>query len=331
MLNMNTPRARELCKKLIGISDIVTENFGGSILGRWGLSYEEMKAIKPNIIYYAGSGYGRSGPNKERPSYAEIVEAYDGSSFANGYPGGEPATVGVSPWMDATQAMHGAFAILAAFYHRSLTGEGQYIDAAMIEGSVNFLGELVMGYVMNGSLSERMGNRDSIMAPHGCYRALDAEGGWVTIAVAGEKEWKAFCKVIGDPEWTKQAEFSDELSRWKNQDQLDKHVEEWTSRRHAYEITAMLQKAGIMAGPSLSTKQLVEDRHMKEREFFVEQDHPVLGKILVAGMPWKLSEEPKGNYTPAPLLGEHNDYVFGQLLGMSKEELQRCREEKVFL
>jgi crotonobetainyl-CoA:carnitine CoA-transferase CaiB-like acyl-CoA transferase len=153
----------------------------------------------------------------------------------------------------------------------------------------------------------------------------------VTIAVAGEKEWQAFCKVLGNPAWTRKPEFSDELSRWKNQDQLDKHVEEWTSQHHPYEISAMLQKEGIMSGPSLSTKQLVEDRHMKEREFFVEEEHPVLGKILLAGMPWKLSDEPKGNYTYPPLLGEHNDYIFGKLLGLSKEELDRCREEKVFL
>ncbi len=328
-LNMNTAKGRELAKRLVKISDIVTENFGGSILERWGLGYEDLKKIKPDIIVYAGSGYGRSGPHKERPAYAEIVEAFDGSSYANGFPGGEPATVGVSPWMDATQAMHGAFAILSALYHRSNTGEGQYIDAAMIEGSANFLGELIMEYEMNGSLGERMGNRDNVMAPHGCYRTL-GEDGWVTIAVAGQKEWEAFCKAIGSPEWTKDQKFSDELSRWKNQDELDKHIEAWTLQHGAYEITQKLQKAGIMAGPSLSTKQLVEDPHMNERKFFVKADHSVLGKVLLAGIPWRLSECPKGENSPPPLLGEHNEYVFGQLLGLSKEELARYKEEKVF-
>jgi crotonobetainyl-CoA:carnitine CoA-transferase CaiB-like acyl-CoA transferase len=329
VLNMNMPKAQELCKRLIQISDVVTENFGGSILERWGLSYENMKKTKPDIIAYAGSGYGRSGPHKERPSYAEIVESFDGSSFANGYPGGEPATVGPSPWTDATQAMHGAFAIMAALYHRNLTGEGQYIDAAMIEGSANFLGELVMGYVMNGKLGERVGNRDAIMAPHGCYPCADQDE-WITLAISNQKEWLIFCNLLGNPEWTKREEFGNELSRWKNQAELDKYVEIWTRKYHPYELTALLQNAGIMAGPSLTTKQMTEDLHMKERGYFVQVEHPVMGKISTAGIPWKTSDNLKGNYSYPPLLGEHNDYVFGQLLGLSKEELAKLREEKVF-
>jgi crotonobetainyl-CoA:carnitine CoA-transferase CaiB-like acyl-CoA transferase len=151
LLNMNTPKAREFAKQLAKISDIVAENFGGSVLKRWGLGYEDLKKIKPDIIVYAGSGYGRSGLYQERPSYAEIIEAFDGSTYANGYPGGEPVTVGISSWTDATQAQHGVVAILAALCHRFKTGEGQYIDAAMLEGSPNSWA-VVMGYVMNGNL-----------------------------------------------------------------------------------------------------------------------------------------------------------------------------------
>jgi benzylsuccinate CoA-transferase BbsF subunit len=142
--------------------------------------------------------------------------------------------------------MHGAFAIMAALYHRNLTGEGQYIDAAMIEGSANFLGELVMGYVMNGRLGDRVGNRDAIMAPHGCYPCADQDE-WITIAVSNQKEWLIFCNLLGNPEWTNREEFGDELSRWKNQAELDKYVETWTRKYHPYELTEMLQNAGIMA------------------------------------------------------------------------------------
>ena len=224
-LNMNEPKAQELAKKLVKISDVVTENYGGAILERWGLGWEEMKKIKPDIIYYAGSGYGRSGPHKSRPSYAEIVEAYDSSTYLNGYPGGEPATVGVTPWTDATQAMHGAFAIMAAIYHRNRTGEGQYIDAAMVEASANFLGEVVMGYTMNGALGERLGNRDKVMTPHGCYRCKGNDE-WVAIAIGSEEEWEAFIKAIGSPAWAKKEAFSNEQNRRQNQDELDKLVEE---------------------------------------------------------------------------------------------------------
>ena len=327
-LNMKKPRALELARSLIGISDVVTENFGGPVLERWGLGYKDLIKIKPDIILYAGSGYGRSGPHRARPAYAEIVEAYDGSTYLNGYPGGGPATVGVSPWTDATQAMHGAFAIIAALYHRGNTGEGQYIDAAMIEGSSNFLGEMIMGYTMNEVLGERMGNRDSIMAPHGCYRCR-GEDEWVAIAVSSEKEWKAFCDAIGNPEWTRKEEFRHELNRWKNQDELDKNVEEWTRDRGQYEVMTLLQGAGVAATASLNVKDMVNDPQLKERGFFVETEHPVLGKIVLAGLPWKPVEPMKGNYHRAPLLGEHNRYVLGELLGLSEEEIATLEEEKV--
>jgi benzylsuccinate CoA-transferase BbsF subunit len=287
-----------------------------------------MRKIKPDIIYYAGSGYGRSGPHRARPSYAEIVEAYDGSTYLNGYPGGGPATVGVSPWTDATQAMHGAFAIMAALYHRNRKGEGQYIDAAMIEGSANMLGEMVMGYTMNGEPGERWGNRDKVMAPHGCYRCQGNDE-WVAIAVEGQAEWEAFVKAIGSPDWADKEEFRDELHRRQNQDELDKFIEDWTRQYRQYEVMQLLQKAGVAAGASLNIKDLVNDPQLKAREFFVEMEHPVLGNLTLPGLPWRHNGRKKGNYTYPPLLGEHNDYVFGELLGLSDAEIARLKEEKV--
>ena len=327
-LNMKKPKAVELARSLIGISDVVTENFGGPVLERWGLGYRDLINTKPDIIVYAGSGYGRSGPHSARPAYAEIVEAYDGSTYLNGYPGGQPATVGVSPWTDATQAMHGAFAILAALYHCGNRGEGQYIDAAMIEGSSNFLGEMIMGYTMNRVLGERMGNRDNIMAPHGCYRCK-GEDKWVAIAVDGQEEWEALCNAIGNPDWTKKEEFSHELARWKNQDELDRRIEEWTRNHDQYEVMTRLQGSGVRATASLNVKDLVHDPQLKEREFFVETEHPVLGRLVLAGLPWRPACRLEGNYSRAPLLGEHNTYVLGELLGLSEEEIANLKEEKV--
>jgi benzylsuccinate CoA-transferase BbsF subunit len=327
-LNMNESRARELARKLIKISDVVTENYGGPVLERWGLDYEAMRKLRSDIIYYAGSGYGRSGPHRARPSYAEIVEAYDGSTYLNGYPGEGPATVGVSPWTDATQAMHGAFAIMAALYHRDKTGEGQYIDAAMIEGSANFLGEMIMGYTMNGEMGERRGNRDKEMAPHGCYRCQGNDE-WVAIAVEGQGEWEAFVKAIGSPAWAKRREFRDEESRRRHQDELDRMIEGWTRRHGQYEVMEILQKAGVAAGASLNVKDLVTDPQLKARKFFVEIEHPVLGPLTLAGLPWRHNGRRKGNYSCPPLLGEHNKYVFGKLLGLSDDEIARLEEEKV--
>jgi len=330
-LNMNQPKARELAKRLVAISDVVAENFGGSVLERWGLSYAEMRRIKPDIIYYAGSGYGRSGPHKERPAYAEIVDAFTGATFTNGYPDGDPSVVGVSPWTDGFQAIHGAVAIMSALYHRLKTGEGQFIDAAMIEGNSNYLGEMVMGYIINGDIGKRVGNRNAIMAPHGCYpcKMTGDEAEWIAIAVANDKEWKILCRLMGNPEWTQKPEFSDELNRWKNQDELDQYLAGWTKQYGAYELAEKLQKAGIAATPSLSTKQLTHDPHMRARGFFVETEHPVLGKVLLSGLPIHFTDIPKGNYRCPPLLGEHNNYVFGDLLGLTQAEIKQLTEEKV--
>ena len=329
-LNMNTQQARDIFKRLVKISDVVAENFGGAILDRWGVGYADLKEIKPDIILYQGSGYGRTGPFVERPAYAEIVEAFDGSSYLNGYPGGEPNTVGVAPWMDAGQAMHGAFAILSALYHREQTGEGQQIDGAMIEGSANFLGEAMMDAIMNDRVGQRMGNRDSVMAPHGVYRCK-GDYGWVAIAVSNDAEWRAMCKAMGNPDWTDRPEFSDQNSRWNNQDELDTHIQAWTKERDAYQITDLLQQAGVMAGPSLGPKELVDDPQLKHRGFFVENDHPVIGRIQYAGLAFNLSNAPKGNYGPSPLLGEHNYYVLSQLLGFSQAEIENFTKEKVLL
>jgi crotonobetainyl-CoA:carnitine CoA-transferase CaiB-like acyl-CoA transferase len=326
-LNMNQPKARELARRLIEKSDVVTENFGGPVLERWGLSYDELRKIKPDIIVYAGSGYGRSGPHRARPAYAEIVEAFDGSTFLNGYPGSGPFTVGVSPWTDATQAMHGAFAVMAALYHRRNTGEGQYIDAAMIEGSCNFLGETMMGYTMNGATGERMGNRDRVMAPHGCYRC-QGDDEWVAIAVTGEDDWRAFCAAIGGPEWTRRPEFATGAGRHAHQDELDALITDWTRQRGQYEVMDLLQKAGVAAGASLNIKELVNDPQLRARRFFFESEHPVGGRLTLPGLPWRPADGTAG-YSPAPLLGEHNYSVFGELLGLTVEEIDRLIAEEV--
>jgi crotonobetainyl-CoA:carnitine CoA-transferase CaiB-like acyl-CoA transferase len=331
-LNMTSGKAQELATRLIKLCDVVAENFGGAVLDRWGLSYQELKKIKPEIIVYAGSGYGRSGPHKERPAYAEIVDAFVGATYANGYPGDEPAVVGVSPWTDAGQAVTSAFGILTALYHRLQSGEGQYIDAAMIEENANFLGEMVMGYTINGKIPERTGNRDAIMAPHGCYpcKTTKDEAEWVAIAVADQKEWRSLCRLMGNPPWTRQPEFADELTRWHNQGALDEHLSGWTRTLGAYEAAARLQKAGIAASASLSTKQITHDPHLAERQFFIQTKHAVLGEVVLTGLPVRFDGAPEGNYETAPLLGEDNDYVFGELLGLTKQEIKQLTDDKVF-
>ncbi|MFC2070820.1 CaiB/BaiF CoA transferase family protein [Chloroflexota bacterium] len=327
-LNMKEPRAVELIKELSKISDIVVENFGGPVMDRWGIGYADLKKLKPDIICYSGSGFGRTGPFREHPVYAPVAEAYSGSSFTNGYIGGEPVSVGIGGWTDSVAGQQGLFSILIALYYRSKTGEGQYIDLSMTEARIASAPEPVLDYVINGRVRGRMGNRDDFMAPHGCYRC-SGDDKWVAIAVSNDEEWVAFCNAIGNPEWTKREEFSDTPGRWENQDELDRRISEWTISHDHYEVMQILQAAGVMAGATLDLGEVANDPHLRERGILVDMEHPKMGKATLASLPWKLSDIPKGNYQFPPLLGEHNDYVFGELLGLSKEEIKRLEEEKV--
>ncbi|MFH1381630.1 MAG: CoA transferase [Chloroflexota bacterium] len=326
-LNMTQPKAIGLLKELVKVSDIVAENFGGSVLDRWGLGYADLKKLKPDIILYSGSGFGRTGPRKESPAYAPIIDAFTGLLYLNGYAGGEPGPVGAM-WTDLITGTHGAFAILSALYHRSQTGEGQHIDLSMCEMGLAVQPEVVMDCIMNQRVRGRTGNRDDIMAPHGCYRC-QGEDKWVAIAVSSQEEWESFCKAIGSPEWTTMEEFSDELSRWNNQEALDRLVEEWTKSHTHDEVMAMLQSAGVMAGATLTAPELADNTHLKERQFFWEAEHSGMATLRLPRAPWRVDGNYEGNYHYPPLLGEHNDYVFGELLGLSGEEIARLKEEKV--
>ena len=231
-------------------------------------------------------------------------------------------------YADITSAEHGALAILAALHYRRQTGEGQYIDLSMTEVVSCLLFEQLIDYTMNGRVQGLQGNRDSVMAPHGCFRCR-GDDEWIAIAVSSDEEWRAFCDAVGKPEWTSDERFRDGLNRWKNQDELDRLIQEWTKNHAHYEVTQILQKAGVMAGPTLTVEEVVQDRHLKERGFHLEIDQPGLGTWCLAALPWKLSDTPSGNYEHAPELGEHNEYVFRGLLSMSEEEMAQLQEEQV--
>ena len=327
-LNMTLPKARELAKEIIAVSDVVAENFGGPVMDRWGLGYSDLKKIKPDIIMYAGSGFGRTGPYRELPAFAGIIEAFSGLCYLNAHPDGEPLPMATRGYSDLAAAQHGVFAILAALYHRSKTGQGQYIDLSMTEVMAAFLPEPIIQYTMNGTVQAPQGNQYSTMAPHGCYRCRGDED-WIAIAVSNDDEWIAFCDAIGNPEWTEDERFHDSLNRLKNQEQLDNRIQEWTKNHDHYEVMEILQKAGVMAGPSFKVEEVAQDSNLGQRGFFVDIDHPGIGAVRLAGLPWKLSDVPTGNYQHAPLLGEHNDYVFKELLKMPEEEIARLQEEQV--
>ena len=325
-LNLKHPKAVELAKKIIQISDVVTQNMRPGAMDKMGLGYEVVKQIKPDIIMLSSSSFGTEGPLRSYGGYAPSFAAYSGLTHLTGYSDAPPNPMTGST--DLMSAATSAFAVLAALNHRQHTGQGQHIDLSSVESLAVFTGDALMDYIMNGRVQSRKGNRDSIMAPHNCYRCR-GDDKWVSIAIATNEEWQAFCNVMGNPQWTHDEKFADGYDRWKNQEELDKLVTEWTLNYTHYEVTNMLQKVGVAAMPSFSNQEIFSDPHFQERHLAVEVHHPAMGKQVVLGPPWHLSETPAKITRSSPLLGEHDEYVFGQLLGMSTSEIAELTKEQV--
>jgi benzylsuccinate CoA-transferase BbsF subunit len=325
-LDLSRPKGVELAKRIVRISDIAAENMRPGAMARLGLSYEDLVKIKPDIIMLSSSAFGATGPYREYVGYAPHFSAFSGLAYATGYPDGEPNILTGST--DIRSATTSAFAILAALNFRQRTGKGQHIDLSSSETLSVLIGDILMDYTMNRRQPSRSGNRDSIMAPHNCYRCK-GEDKWVSIAVATDQEWQALCQAMGNPEWARDERFSDSYSRWKNQEHLDRLIGQWTINYSHYEVMELLQASGVAAMPSFSAEELFTNTHLREREVATEVEHPVMGKQVVLNPPWKLSATPAKIERASPLLGEHNEYVFGKLLGMPKQEITQLIEEKV--
>jgi len=327
-LDLTNPKGVDIFKRLVKISDVVAENFSPRTMKNFGLDYEVLKGIKPDIIMVSMSGFGSTGPERDYVAYVPVMEAA-GLSSISGFPDGMPMPTGTG-YGDWLLGMSGAAAVLAALFYRRRTGKGQHIDVAGREAVITHIGEAVMDYTMNRRVWGRMGNRHPSMAPHGCYRCCDEEER-ITIAVSSDEEWKALCRAMGDPPWTKEERFSTALGRWQNQDELDSLIEEWTKKHHHYEAMRILQQAGVAAGAVLNPKEVLLDPHLLERRFFRVIEHaPEVGKRpQPMQMPAKFSESWGGPLKPAPRVGEHNEHILGELLGMSSEEIASLEEENV--
>ncbi len=325
-LDLSQPKGVELARQIVSISDVAAQNMRPGVMDKLGLGYEALVQIKPDIIMLSSSAYGGTGPYSEYTGYAPHFSAYSGLAYMAGYPDGEPNLLTAAT--DIRSATTAAFTILAALNYRQRTGQGQHIDLSSTEALSVLIGDSLMDYTMNQRLSSRDGNRDAVMAPHNCYRCR-GEDKWISIAVATDEEWEALCRVMGNPEWAGEECFADSYRRWQNQEQLDRLIEEWTVNYSHYELMERLQAAGVAAMPSFSAEELFSDTHLRERGFITEIEHSVMGKKLVLSPPWKFSETPPRIERASPLLGEHNDYVFGELLGMPKGEITRLIEEQI--
>ena len=322
-LNLKSPQALEVARRLIAESDVVAENFANGVMQRMGLGYDEVQRIRPDAIMVSISGYGRSGPEQDFVSYGPATVPLAGFSSVTGYAGRPPMHVGVS-YGDPTAGLHGALAVLAALHYRRRTGQGQFIDVSLWEASAGLLPEPLLEYEMNGLETPRDGNRHPHMAPHGVYHCA-GDDRWVSIAVGNEIEWQALCSALGDETLRGDPRFADSARRKQNEDALDAAITAWTRTRSPEDVTRELQSAGVAAFTSMTNRDLAEDPHMSGRGFFVERPHPEVGTRRHAGIPWRLSETPCAVESAAPCIGEHTNEVLSRVLGYSTDEIETLR------
>lgn len=325
-LNLKKPGSVELAKKLVSVSDVVMENMRPGVMQRLGLGYETLRESKPDIIYLSSSACGQTGPHRQYVGYAPTFAALGGVSFITGYEDRQPSNFMGA--IDLRSATTSAVAILAAMYQHQRTGKGQYIDLASQETIAVLNGEALMDYILNQHVRMRRGNTDDLMAPHNCYRCA-GEDNWVSIAVADDQEWQGLCRAMGRPELARDERFADQKKRLENQTDLDRIIAEWTRDQDYYQVMEKLQKEGVAATVVLSAEGLFKDSHIRERRILQQIEHPEVGDDWVVAPPWRLSVTPAGVHRHAPLLGEHNDYVFNELLGLSTDEIEKLQAEQV--
>jgi crotonobetainyl-CoA:carnitine CoA-transferase CaiB-like acyl-CoA transferase len=325
-LNLNHPRGREIFKGLVKIGDIVTENFSPRVMENWGLSYDVLKQINPHLIMLSMPGFGTTGPWRNYVTFGPNVEMVSGMPTISGYPGGEPMMTGYIA--DPIAGLMGAVAVMVALQHRHHTGEGQYIDMSQMEAVTALMGGPIMEYAMNKRMQPRRGNRHPSSAPHGVYRCK-GDDQWVTITVSSEEEWKRFCDAIENSAWANESRFNDNASRLENHDDLDRLITEWTSQREKAEVTQVLQRSGVASVPVLTYAEVMNDPHIEERGLFETVTRPVTGTHPYPGFPVKLSETPINIRRPTPTLGQDNEYVLTELLGMNKDEIEKLADDEI--
>ena len=320
-LNLRMPQAQEVAKRIIyNWADVVADAHLPGIMEKFGLEYETLRKEKPDLIHVATSLQGKTGPYSTMPGHGMVGVSLGGFTQITGWPDREP-TVPFGALTDFLTFPHMVTALIAALIHRKKTGEGQYIELSQLECSVQFLAPPIMDYMINGRILERTGNRSSYAAPHGVYRCKGEGERWCAIAVSTEEEWRNFCDVIGNPEWTKDPRFATFMGRKGNEDELDTFVEGWTVNYPPEEVMSLMQAAGVPAGAVESGEDLVADPQLNHRGTHVILKHPEIGPHIYQAPPYRFSKTPHELTMPAPCLGQHNEYVLKEILGMSDDEV----------
>jgi len=327
-LDLSRDEGRALALRLAAKSDVVLDNMRPGVMIKMGLGYEGLIKVRPDIVVLNSSSRGLGGPETEFLGFATIHGAIGGAAYLAGYPDDHP-THGSAGDVDIMNAMTSAFAVVAALNHRRRTGQGQFIDFSQCEGVSSIIGEYLLSYEMTGRIPERMGNAHPRYAPHAVYPCWGVDR-WLAIEVHSDAEFAALLKVMGRPELAQDPRFFNMEARKKNEAELDRLIGEWTRQRDRDWMVGEFVQAGVMAAPSRDAMDIYADRHLRARGSIVGVEHPELGLLELIGPQWRMS----GHQTPrrhAPLLGQDNRYVLGDILGLSDQEIEALRQDDLIM
>ena len=332
-LDLKTERGKEILAELVKVSDVVSENFASGVLARMGFPYERLQELRPDIIYVSNCGFGHRGPYAPYKTWGPIVQAVSGLTFSSGLPGEEPAGWGYS-YMDHTGAYYMAMAILLALVHRNRTGEGQWVDLACTDAAATLHGPALLDYTVNGRPLRREGmphsnrNQHPAMAPHGIY-ACAGDDDWVALGCRDDRDWLALVGVL-DQAWAQEPRFARHADRLTHQNELDQRITAWTSTRNKFDVQNQLREVGCpVAAVQKPGERIDADPTTKAFGLWPEVTHSAMGDVRVDGIPAHLSETDWEMEKGGPCLGEHNEYVLGDILGISSSEIASLREEGV--
>ena len=323
-LNLKDPKAKEIALKIIEKADIVLESNRPGVMTKLDLDYETVKKINPEIIYCSISGFGQTGPYSKRPGFDQVIQGYGGIMGLTGEKGGGPLKVGIAV-TDIATGMFAATGILTALYHRERTGQGQHVDASMLDGQVSWLTYQAGRYLASGNVPQRIGSAHPLIVP---YQDFEASDGFINIAAGNDNLWKKFCAVTDLSDIVDDPKFATNPKRVENRDEVVEIVSKKINTKTMQEWLDILNDAGVPCGPIYTVDQIFKDPQVLAREMLVELDHPKCGKIQVTGSPIKLSETPAEITTHPPMLGEHNSSIL-QEFGFSEEDITKLKEDKV--
>jgi len=325
-LDVTKDKGKEILRELVKRSDIVMENFSPEAAQSLGITYEEMKKIRSDIIFVKVSSFGTTGPYARRVGFDPIGQAISGAMYLSGIPEGPPIR-SIVAYVDYSTALSAALGAMFALYHRDKTGQGQMIDVNLMQTAVTFTAFYVSELVAGGRGRTQIGNRSYFTGPSDLYKAKD---GWVFINAVTNSLWRRMARLIGREDLIKDPRLQTDLARFEHRELIDPLVEKWAAQRTVAEIVEALDKARLPCGACYSLEQVWNDPQVKARQMLLELDFPKVGKVPVQGPHIVLSETPGAVSTPAPALGQHNQEIYGRLLGFSKSKIEELTKDGIF-